>query len=418
MPTRSAASVVADEKPSVTPLGTTSPVPVDTHFTDLAMALRERARLESKPQTFMPTAPADVGLPWKTNIVTTVFWIGQRMDNGSSRVTSVWDSNWKANYGGVDTADPNLRRNFVPVSFIPNQNPFYCALPYNDVMNGHLKPEAELVIPWYTRAYTGPNHSVCKDRWIAIRKGDKTAYAQWEDSGPVRTDHFQYVFQNERPEPNRNRGAGLDVSPAVRDYLGLAPLDVTDWQFVEVRDVAPGPWRTYGDNNHFVIAKRQWQEKSAFATPAPSVSPTAEMNSVGVAPIVTPSSTPLNPADAEIRPLEERWAAALVTHDAAVIQTLLADDHTATSPSGVEVNKTTALRRIKNDSDQYESVTIDMMDYRVDGDTVEAMGLLHERGKTKSKKPFDRTFLFTDVWVKRNGKWVCTRSNVRNASNR
>ena len=33
--------------------------------------------------------------------------------------------------------------------------------------------------------------------------------------------------------------------------------DVTDWQFVEVHDVPPGPWRSYGDNNHFVIAKRQ-----------------------------------------------------------------------------------------------------------------------------------------------------------------
>jgi hypothetical protein len=43
----------------------------------------------------------------------------------------------------------------------------------------------------------------------------------------------------------------------VRDYLGLGPTDVTDWQFVEVRDVPPGPWRSYGDNNHFVIAKRQ-----------------------------------------------------------------------------------------------------------------------------------------------------------------
>jgi hypothetical protein len=32
---------------------------------------------------------------------------------------------------------------------------------------------------------------------------------------------------------------------------------VTDWQFVEVRDVPPGPWRSYGENNHFVIARRQ-----------------------------------------------------------------------------------------------------------------------------------------------------------------
>jgi hypothetical protein len=104
---------------------------------------------------------------------------------------------------------------------------------------------------------------VCKDRWIAIRKGNRICYAQWEDCGPFRTDHFQYVFQNERPKPNLNHGAGLDVSPAVRDYLALAPTDVTDWQFVEVRDVAPGPWRSYGENNHFVIARRQAEKRVA-----------------------------------------------------------------------------------------------------------------------------------------------------------
>jgi hypothetical protein len=51
----------------------------------------------------------------------------------------------------------------------------------------------------------------------------------------------------------------LDVSPAVRDYLRLQPTDTTDWQFVEARDVPPGPWRSYGENNHFVIARRQME---------------------------------------------------------------------------------------------------------------------------------------------------------------
>ena len=117
------------------------------------------------------------------------------------------------------------------------------------------------MIPWFKQAFTEEGQSVCQGRWLAIRKGNKTCYAQWEDCGPFRTDHFQYVFQNERPKPNLNRGAGLDVSPAVRDYLGLGPTDVTDWQFVEVRDVPPGPWRNYGDNNHFVIAKRQSEQQ-------------------------------------------------------------------------------------------------------------------------------------------------------------
>ena len=34
-----------------------------------------------------------------------------------------------------------------------------------------------------------------------------------------------------------DNGAGIDVSPAVRDYLGLRPLDVVDWRFVEQAEV-------------------------------------------------------------------------------------------------------------------------------------------------------------------------------------
>jgi hypothetical protein len=45
--------------------------------------------------------------------------------------------------------------------------------------------------------------------------------------------------------------------------LGLAPTDVTDWQFIEVRDVPPGPWRTYGENNHFVIARSKTEKQVA-----------------------------------------------------------------------------------------------------------------------------------------------------------
>jgi len=74
------------------------------------------------------------------------------------------------------------------------------------------------------------------------------------------------VFQNERPKPNLNDGAGLDVSPAVRDYLRLQPTDTTDWQFAEVRDVSAGPWRNYGENNHFVIARRQMEQRAIQET--------------------------------------------------------------------------------------------------------------------------------------------------------
>jgi hypothetical protein len=235
-----------------------SPFATAADFGKYAMKLRELALPKVQPQIFIPTSsrPATQRYPWKTNIVTTVFWIG-----GKANHRSAWDFKWTSNYGGTDTPDARARRNYIPIAFIPKQNPFYCALPYNDVTHGQFKPEAPLVIPWFKHEYRGPGLSVCRDRWIAIRKGNRTCYAEWEDCGPFRTDHFQYVFGNERPKPNANHGAGLNVSPAVRDYLGLAPTDVTDWQFVEVRDVLPGPWRSYGENNHFVIARRQNEQR-------------------------------------------------------------------------------------------------------------------------------------------------------------
>jgi hypothetical protein len=197
--------------------------------------------------------------PWKKSIVTTVFWIGEQPseNNPVPNRTSSWDKNWTKNYGGFDDPNPSRRNNYIPVKFTPRQNPFYCALPYNDKATTGHRPEAPRVVPWFNQAYQGPAVSTCKDRWVAIRKGNRTVYAQWEDAGPFRTDHWQYVFGNERPKPNLNKGAGLDVSPAVRDYLGMNDTDVTDWRFVEFSEVPRGPWSTHGENNTFVINDRK-----------------------------------------------------------------------------------------------------------------------------------------------------------------
>jgi hypothetical protein len=196
--------------------------------------------------------------PWKSNIVTTIFWIGEKPseNNPVPNRASSWDKEWTKNYGGVDDPAPAHRSNYIPVKFAPRLNPFYCALPYNDKAKEGHRPEAPRVVPWFKEAYQGHAVSTCKGRWIAIRKGNRTAYAQWEDAGPFRTDHWQYVFGNERPKPNLNKGAGLDVSPAVRDYLGLQPTDVTDWRFVDFSEVPRGPWSTHGENNTFVINDR------------------------------------------------------------------------------------------------------------------------------------------------------------------
>jgi hypothetical protein len=213
----------------------------------------------SAPKSDPPRLEAAERFPWKKEIVTTVFWIGEAptANNPVPNRSSSWDKNWSKSYGGFDDPNAAHRHDYLPAKFTPQQNPFYCALPYNDKASTGHRPEAPTVVPWFKEAYQGPAVSVCKGRWIAIRKGNKVAYAQWEDAGPFRTDHWQYVFGNERPKPNLNKGAGLDVSPAVRDYLGLSETDVTDWKFVEFSEVPHGPWARVGNNNTFVMNKQK-----------------------------------------------------------------------------------------------------------------------------------------------------------------
>jgi len=216
--------------------------------------------------------------PWKRRIVTTVFWIGEQptANNPVPNDKSSWDTRWAQNYGGYDNPDPSGRRGYIPAAFVPRQNPFYVALPYNDLSRKGTKPEAAKVIPWFKDTFVRPGESVCKGRWIAIHYRGRIAYAQWEDVGPFRTDHWEYVFGDERPAPNRNGGAGLDISPAVRDYLGMEGNDLADWKFIDVTQVPPGPWRSHGDNNDFVKLRRGGEVILASSTRG--VSPASQID--------------------------------------------------------------------------------------------------------------------------------------------
>jgi hypothetical protein len=177
------------------------------------------------------------------NITSTVFWIGES-GYGAGRpianAASALDDEGMAHYGGVD--DPGARDGHVPATFTPTENPFYCALPYHDFVGGRRKSDASAVVPWAGQREWDAQESMCKNRWVRITKGDRTAYAQWEDVGPFETDDAAYVFGTSPPVNQQNDSAGLDVSPAVRDYLGLEGLDKVDWQFVEAEDVPEGPW--------------------------------------------------------------------------------------------------------------------------------------------------------------------------------
>ncbi|MBC8126894.1 MAG: hypothetical protein H8M99_07090, partial [Gloeobacteraceae cyanobacterium ES-bin-144] len=59
--------------------------------------------------------------------------------------------------------------------------------------------------------------------------------------------------------------AGIDLSPSIRDYLGLKSGDKVHWRFVESGQVPFGPWKKYGQdspaaNSPDLVAQQRYLE--------------------------------------------------------------------------------------------------------------------------------------------------------------
>jgi len=173
--------------------------------------------------------------------MTTIFWVGEGAseDNGYiHNYGSYWDANWMKHFGGVDS--PQNRKGYFPAAFTPKQNPFYVALPFAEVdQDGNLK-EMTKKIPGFGQN-SGP---LTRDRWVEVRYKGKSCFAQWQDVGPFGEDDFDWVFGSaKKPKNRQGLKAGLDISPATAQYLGMADSDKTEWRFIDEKDVPDGPWK-------------------------------------------------------------------------------------------------------------------------------------------------------------------------------
>lgn len=211
-------------------------------------AAQENISVEPYTEHSLTSSSSDMSYPVHTNIVATVFWIGEPQGNGSSEnnAMSAWDDEWMKHYGGYD--DPVNRNGYHPKGFTPTENPFYLDLPYNDFYDeGNRKANAIEVVPWAHEKEWSKTESMMKNRWVRLSRNGITCYGQIEDAGPYEYDDHGYVFGNNRPKNTLANNAGLDVSPALRDCLKFDGINNAsnriDWQFVDANDVPNGPWK-------------------------------------------------------------------------------------------------------------------------------------------------------------------------------
>ena len=119
---------------------------------------------------------------------------------------------------------------------LTRENPYYCALP--------------------------AKKNELKNQWVEVIFHNKkqSVFVQWVDVGPWNIDDFSYVFSNGRTRPQAESGfdkglygkprktnkAGIDLSLACFNYVGLKPGKHTvNWRFVPYSKVKNGPWKKY-----------------------------------------------------------------------------------------------------------------------------------------------------------------------------
>ena len=242
-----------------------------------------------------------------SNIASTIFWVGEIWNANAedgSQVCSTYDSTWAFRFsggvnnssateegcagspvGGCDGITSGSGSNFTckrgPIRTAANhfrlpslvykdvagrgisENSFYLDLPYDDLNNPKGFANRCSDIPWANDAgFAGncknENFSYMKNRWVQLNYNSTRCYAQVQDAGPsdakFKDGYYDknYVFGASQPLQNMYKApngsnAGMDVSPATYDCLGLNTSGGTEgtvagisWRFVDYPE--PGPW--------------------------------------------------------------------------------------------------------------------------------------------------------------------------------
>ncbi len=97
---------------------------------------------------------------------------------------------------------------------------------------------------------------------------------------------------------------------------------------------------------------------------------------------------------------------ATITHRNVITASNYAADVTdVSSRTGALSTKVQVLSSVKDDKTVLEAADLSDLNVRKEGDTAVVTGINHVRGRDDKGQAFDRWYRFTDVFVKRDGRW-------------
>jgi ketosteroid isomerase-like protein len=100
---------------------------------------------------------------------------------------------------------------------------------------------------------------------------------------------------------------------------------------------------------------------------------------------------------------ERQWAESVATGDASVVERILADDFVGVDPKGRLYDKATMVSDTRDAPNYFVSNRANEIKVRFYGDAAVAQG--SETWERRTGDPLRGRFVWTDTWLRRNGKW-------------
>lgn len=108
-------------------------------------------------------------------------------------------------------------------------------------------------------------------------------------------------------------------------------------------------------------------------------------------------------AEKYIKESEQQWAESAKNRDIALIDRIVAADFLGVAPDGTFYHKSNELARVKRGDDQVLSNHVIHIKVRFFGETAVAQG--DESWEHFKGDPQPSSYVWTDTWVKRDGRW-------------
>jgi ketosteroid isomerase-like protein len=108
----------------------------------------------------------------------------------------------------------------------------------------------------------------------------------------------------------------------------------------------------------------------------------------------------------ELTQLSNSWGKASLTKDTAFLKSIWADDFSNTGADGTVLDGKANLALWEDDTNTVTSAANTAFNVRVYGKNFAVTdGDNYIAGKDRDSKPFRKTWRWTNVWVRQNGKW-------------